>query len=156
MQINWSEYHHAFSNSHEVLSLPTYAFDDKVYWIEYKGDWTLTKGDVVQAAPAKPSFSTTAIQSIIHEEITADFAVIIGQSDFANPLLRQVIEGHQVNGVGLCPSTLYADMAMTLCDYAWRAGRPDGGKPHFNVPNMEHETTCFQCRQNQSTPGDSD
>ncbi|KUJ15366.1 ketoacyl-synt-domain-containing protein [Mollisia scopiformis] len=136
--INWSEYHHTFSKAHEVISLPSYAFDDKVYWIDYKGNWTLTKGDVVQAEPVKPNFSTTAIHSIIHEEVTADSAVIIGQSDFANPLLRQVIEGHQVNGVGLCPSTLYADMAMTLCDYAWRAGRPDGGKPHFNIANMEN------------------
>jgi iterative type I PKS product template protein len=136
--IDWSEYHHAFSKTHEVLSLPSYAFDDKVYWIDYKGNWCLTKGDIVQAEPVKPSFSTTAIQSIIHENITADSAVVIGQSDFADPLLRQVIEGHQVNGVGLCPSTIYADMAMTLCDYAWRAGRPNGGMPHFNVANMEN------------------
>lgn len=47
VSIGWSEFHHDFSQSHEVLTLPSYAYDDKNYWIDYAGNWTLTKGDMV-------------------------------------------------------------------------------------------------------------
>jgi len=137
VDIDWSEYHHAFSESHEVVSMPSYAFDDKVYWIDYKDNWTLTKGEKVAQKEVKPSLSTTSVQKIIQEKIDADSAVVVAESDLAEPLLRKVIEGHLVNGVGLCPSTLYADMALTLCDYAYRTARPQAGKPCVNVSNME-------------------
>jgi iterative type I PKS product template protein len=137
VDIDWSEYHHTFNDSHEVLSMPSYAYDDKVYWIDYKENWTLTKGQKVVQKEVKPSFSTTSVQKIIRENIDADIALVVAESDLAEPLLRKVIEGHLVNGVGLCPSTLYADMALTLCDYAYRTARPQGGKPFVNVGNME-------------------
>jgi iterative type I PKS product template protein len=137
IDIDWSEYHHGFSNCHEVLTIPSYAFDDKVYWIDYKENWTLTKGEIFTPTNIKPSLSTTSIQKIIQEKIDADTAVVVAQSDLAEPLLRKVIEGHLVNGAGLCPSTLYADMALTLCDYAYRTARPQAGKPFINVSNME-------------------
>lgn len=137
VDIDWSEYHHNFNDSHEVLSMPSYAYDDKVYWIDYKNNWTLTKGEEFAAKEVEPSLSTTSVQKIIQEKIDADTAVVVAQSDLAEPLLRKVIEGHLVNGVGLCPSTLYADMALTLCDYAYRTARPQAGKPFVNVGNME-------------------
>jgi iterative type I PKS product template protein len=137
VDIDWSEYHHAFGASHEVLSIPSYAYDDKVYWIDYKENWTLTKGQKVAKKEVRPSLSTTSIQKIIQEKIDVDKATVVAESDLAEPLLRKVIEGHLVNGVGLCPSTLYADMALTLCDYAYRTARPQAGKPFVNVGNME-------------------
>lgn len=144
LSIDWNEYHHDFSQSHKVLNLPSYAYDDKVYWIDYKENWTLTKGEKRQIAEAKSTLSTTSIQKIVKEQIDAKSAVVVGESDFANPNLRTVIEGHQVNGAGLCPSTLYADMALTLCDYAFRTAKPDAGKPHVNVGNMEtHKPLVF-------------
>jgi iterative type I PKS product template protein len=137
IDVDWQEYHHSFSDSHEVLSLPSYAFDDKVYWIDYKENWTLTKGEKFAPVNVKPSLSTTSVQKIIQEKIDADTALVVAESDLAEPLLRKVIEGHLVNGAGLCPSTLYADMALTLCDYAHRTARPQAGKPFINVGNME-------------------
>jgi iterative type I PKS product template protein len=85
----------------------------------------------------KPSLSTTSVQRIIQEKIDSEGALVIGQSDLHEPLLRAAVEGHLVHGVGLCPSSLYADMALTLCDYAYRVAKPDGDKPHVNVGHME-------------------
>ncbi|EKD13976.1 polyketide synthase [Drepanopeziza brunnea f. sp. 'multigermtubi' MB_m1] len=144
VRIDWSEYHRDFSQSHEVLPLPSYAYDDKNYWIDYVGNWTLTKGDTFKAAPpVKPKFSTTSIQKITHEQIDFDSAVVTAESDLAEPLLRAVVEGHSVAGAGLCPSTLLADMAMTLCDYAYKTARPDAPKPYVNIMNMENHKTLI-------------
>lgn len=152
VSIDWNEYHHDFDSSHRVLTIPSYAFDEKVYWIDYKENWTLTKGEKLQITSAKPTLSTTSIQKIVKEEIDKNSAIVIGQSDFAESALRSVIEGHQVNGAGLCPSTLYADMALTLCDYAWRTARPESGKAHVNVGNMEtHKPLVFNVNKTNTS-----
>ena len=137
LDIDWSGYHHGFVDAHEVLFLPSYAFDEKVYWIDYKENWCLTKGERPHATDVKKGFSTTTIQRIIKEKIESNSAVVVGESDLAEPLLRAAIEGHLVNGVGLCPSSIYADMALTLCDYAYKGASPGVAGVHMNVGNME-------------------
>ena len=137
LDIDWSGYHHGFGDSHEVLSLPSYAFDEKVYWIDYRENWCLTKGERPQATAVKKGFSTTTIQRIIKEKIEDNSALVVGESDLAEPLLRTAIEGHLVNGVGLCPSSIYADMALTLCDYAYKGATSGNTRVHMNVGNME-------------------
>lgn len=75
--IKWSEYHSDFNDSHRLLTLPSYSFDLKKYWIDYKNNWTLTKGDIVvpeaalvttEAEPAKSKLSTTPVQQIIRRK----------------------------------------------------------------------------------------
>lgn len=126
------------------MRLPPYAFGEKVYWIQYgPGNWCLAKGDVVVFAEIAgiiaPKLSTTSVQTILEEDVKDDVALVVGQSDLVDPLLRAAIAGHLVNGAGLCPSSLYADMAMPICDYAYRLIRP-GTKSediHMNVRSME-------------------
>jgi iterative type I PKS product template protein len=137
VDIDWSGYHHDFEDAHKVLPMPSYAFDEKTYWIDYKMNWCLTKGDTPAPALLKPTFSTTSIHRIIDEKFGSTSALVIGQSDLSDPLLRAVIEGHIVNGVRLCPSSLYADMALTICDYAYRGAKPETADIHINVGNME-------------------
>lgn len=137
---DWSGYHAEFSPSHEVLSLPSYAYDSKVYWIQYKGNWTLNKGDaqsLTALAKVKQGFSTTSVQRIVNEVFDDSTAIVTAESDLTEPLLRAAITGHLVNGVGLCPSSIYADMALTICDYAYKGGNKTTASPHLNVCNME-------------------
>jgi len=139
LSLDWSGFHHEFRGAHEVLSLPSYSFDAKVYWIQYKGDWCLTKGEAQSAAISKVKlgFSTTSVQRIVAEKFDAKTAEVTAESDLVEPLLRAAITGHLVNGVGLCPSSIYADMALTICEYALKGANPGAASPHFNVCNME-------------------
>ena len=41
--IAWSEYQRPFEDHLSLLDLPTYAFDEKEYWMPYRGEWALTK-----------------------------------------------------------------------------------------------------------------
>jgi len=146
LNMDWSGYHHDFSSAHEVITLPSYSFDEKVYWIDYKGNWCLTKGDSIPVAKVKQGFSTTSVQRIVKEKFDFSTAFVLAESDLAEPLLRAAVEGHLVNGVGLCPSSLYADMALTICDYAWRGANPGTSARHMNVGNMEtHKPLVLNC-----------
>ena len=44
LHIDWDEVHHEYESSHTVLTLPSYAFENKNYWLEYTNNWCLNKG----------------------------------------------------------------------------------------------------------------
>lgn len=149
LNINFNEFHRDFSRSVRLLDLPTYSFDEKNYWLQYEGDWCLSKNRVAGAAspkliePAKPKLSTTTVQKIIHEEVNGDVAIVEIESDLCQEQLRACVSGHQVNGAPLCPSSLYGDMAMTVCDYAYKLIRPDAKNLVTNVAHMEVPKTLI-------------
>ncbi|KAF2857812.1 polyketide synthase [Piedraia hortae CBS 480.64] len=150
--INFDEYHREFNDAQELLDLPTYAFDNKKYWLDYHNNWTLTKGEAPQVrevivekpvagglaaseAPAKRL--STSCQRIVSEKFHGNTAHVVVQSNLAEPKLYPVVCGHMVNNAALCPSSLYADMALTVGDYIYRQMRPGGAVPGMNVCHME-------------------
>lgn len=142
LDINWNDYHRNFQGSLQMLDLPAYAFENKKYWIDYVGDWNLTKGQTgrlaILPAAVTPSLSTTTVQKVISEVVEDDKvkATMVIESDVSRPDLLAAISGHQVNGTALCPSSIYADMALTVSDYLYKVLRPES-EVSMNVCNME-------------------
>lgn len=150
--INFDEFHREFNDAQELLTLPTYSFDNKRYWLDYHNNWTLTKGEAPQAkeiivekevavpAPAveapKKRLSTSC-QKVMEEEFSSNQARVVVRSSLADEKLYPVVCGHMVNNAALCPSSLYADMALTVADYIWKEARPGTETPGYNVCNME-------------------
>ncbi|KAK4176239.1 hypothetical protein QBC36DRAFT_352777 [Triangularia setosa] len=126
LSINWREFHRPYELSLRLLELPHYAFDLKNYWIQYKGDWTLRKGDPVEVSrfpttrDHSTKFSTTTLHRIESEVRGKSGVSVTFASDAAEPKLNTTLRGHLVNGVGLCPSSVYADMALSAAFYILR------------------------------------
>ncbi|KAJ9400459.1 hypothetical protein DTO282F9_2646 [Paecilomyces variotii] len=134
--INWTEYHRDFPSSQRVLRLPSYSWDLKSYWIPYRNDWTLYKGDIVpessialpthqnkphstspkQQAPT-PILETTTLHRIVDEKSTEGTFSITCESDVSRPDLSPLVQGHKVEGIGLCTPSVYADIGFTLGNY---------------------------------------
>lgn len=113
IEINWNEYHRDFPAAHEVLELPMYAWDLKNYWIQYRNDFCLSKGDdmikpLAVEAPATPAivpkYISPCAQQIIEESHDADQSSLVVESDIFHERLLPVLQGHLVNGAALCPS----------------------------------------------------
>ncbi|KAE8447936.1 hypothetical protein EG329_010008 [Mollisiaceae sp. DMI_Dod_QoI] len=143
LNVDWNEYHRDFNDCVQLLDLPTYSFDDKNYWIQYEGDWCLTKGKLptggfIEAEEkSKPKLSTTTIHTVTKETVEGDVVILTTESDLGKPGLREIVSGHVVNGAFLCPSSLYGDMAVTVCEYAYRLVRPDVTDLGIDVANMK-------------------
>lgn len=106
LNVDWNEYHREYDSSHELLRLPTYRWDNKNYWIDYKNDWCLTKGDskLAEEVPEpKPKLSNSSVHRIVEEDFNDEGATIKVASNLTEPELKEVIKGHEVNGFGLCP-----------------------------------------------------
>ncbi|KAL9092385.1 MAG: hypothetical protein Q9159_000893 [Coniocarpon cinnabarinum] len=142
--VNFDEYHREFNECHEILVLPTYAFDSKKYWLDYHNNWTLTKGEAHAAPkelpapePTPSKFSTTSCQRIIKEELQANTGTVVFQTNLADPKLATAVQGHLVNQNPLLPSSLWADQALTVADYLYKGLRPKADKIGLNVCQME-------------------
>ncbi|KAF1812538.1 polyketide synthase [Eremomyces bilateralis CBS 781.70] len=143
---DFNEYHREFNDAHELYVLPTYSFDNKTYWLDYHHNWTLTKGEApfvpaqqIEAPKVeqKPKLSTTSLQKIVNEEFHANSGTVIFQSDMHEPTFKKAVEGHIINGVPLCPSSIYADMAFTAADYLYKQLRPGASDVGLNCCSME-------------------
>ncbi|KAL8720159.1 MAG: hypothetical protein Q9225_002947 [Loekoesia sp. 1 TL-2023] len=140
VNIDWNEYQRDFNAAQQLLRLPTYSFDLKKYWIYYTGNWCLTKGDVRAIADLpepKPKLSTTSVQGIIEENMEGSVGTVTIESDIAEPTLKRAFKGHQVNDIALCPSSLYADMALTVAEYLHKQLKPNSEVPAMSVGKME-------------------
>lgn len=149
LNIDFNEYHRDFSDSVRMLDLPSYSFDEKNYWLQYTGDWCLSKNRIGTnaapkvIAPAKPKLSTTSVQKVTREDVNGEVAIVETESDLCQPELRNAVSGHMVNGAPLCPSSLYGDMAMTACQYAYKLLKPEVEKIGCNVAHMEVPKTLI-------------
>ena len=117
--VNWNEFHRPFERGLRLLpDLPTYKWNDKTYWIQYNGDWALTKGNTFYdaekatltnqqgpaALPSKSSLSTSTVQRIVEEEFNGTAGSVAMQSDLSQPDFRSAAWGHKMNECGVVTS----------------------------------------------------
>ncbi|KAK4494421.1 hypothetical protein PRZ48_014719 [Zasmidium cellare] len=149
VKINWSEFHSPFEKSLRLLDLPTYAWNDKTHWIQYNGDWALTKGNTfydaekglgeVRRVPATPksSLSTSTVQKVIEESFEGTAGKVIMQSDVMAPDFRAAAWGHKMNDCGVVTSSIHADIAYTLGEYLHKKLKPSTKHVDLNITNLE-------------------
>lgn len=120
-EIDWNEFHRPFEGALRLVDLPTYAWNDKTYWIQYNGDWALTKGNTFydaekgvsgitsvrpKAAPALPksAISTSSVQQIIEENFNGTVGTVTMESDLSQTEMRAAAYGHKMNNCGVVTS----------------------------------------------------
>jgi iterative type I PKS product template protein len=87
--------------------------------------------------------TTTSCQRVVHEDLNPEkgTATLTIQSNLHHPKLFPTIREHIMNGRILCPSGLYADMALTCADYLYKILVPNGAEAGYNVCAMDvHKT----------------
>lgn len=123
VKIEWNEFHSPFEKGLRLLDIPTYAWNEKNYWIQYNGDWALTKGNHFYdeekgiGAFAKPlptagsvsSFSTTTVQCILEESFGDAAGTVLMQSDLSQRDFRAAAWGHKMNNCGVVTSVSVRD-----------------------------------------------
>ena len=110
MDIDWNEYHGPFEQALRLVDAPTYAWNNKNYWIQYRGDWNLTKGrSEPQAKPVSvvKGFQTSSIHRLTSERYSGSKAELSAESSITDPSLQGVVDGHAMNNHGVASSVSY-------------------------------------------------
>ncbi|KFA54249.1 hypothetical protein S40293_07813 [Stachybotrys chartarum IBT 40293] len=152
--VHWNEFHAPFERGLNLLDLPTYAWNNKTYWLQYNGDWALTKGNhfydeekgIGASAKSGKSYSalktpvsslkTSTVQSIIEEHFQQASGRVIMQSDLSHPEFRAAAWGHKMNNCGVVTSSIHADIAFTLGDYLYKKLRPRHSSIGINMTHL--------------------
>ncbi|KAF2997726.1 putative PKS-like protein biosynthetic cluster [Neopestalotiopsis sp. 37M] len=148
--IRWNEFHKPFEKGLRLLDLPTYAWNNKNYWIQYNGDWALTKGNTyydaqkkaLETAKALPAprlsdLQTSSVQRIIEESFDGSAGTAVMQSDLMEADFLAAAHGHKMNGCGVVTSSIHADISYTLGSYLLKKMSPSSGDIAMNVADLE-------------------
>ncbi|KAL5345167.1 Non-reducing polyketide synthase PKS8-1 [Pseudogymnoascus australis] len=147
--VSWNEFHRPFERRLRLLDLPTYAWNDKNYWVQYNGDWCLTKGNTFYDAekeaarlkatpktlPAREILTTT-MQQVTDETFNGSSGTVVMQSDLMQADLLTAAHGHSMNNCGVVTSSIHADLAYTLGDYLYRKLCPKAKGVNMNFANL--------------------
>lgn len=105
--IRWDQFHRDLPRSSRrvISTVPAYGWDLKEYWVPYRNDWTLSKGDACKPIVA-PELKSTTIHAIIEEiELTEEDGNrlrLVVEADISRDDLHGIVQGHVVDGVPLC------------------------------------------------------
>lgn len=120
--VDWNAFHRPFERNLRLLDLPTYAWNEKLYWIQYEGDWSLTKGNnfydkekgLASVQPPKSGLSTSSVHRIIDESFDATSGTVVMQSDLMQSDFRAAAYGHEMNGCGVVTSVGHPEDLITI------------------------------------------
>nr|QGS83604.1 polyketide synthase [Shiraia bambusicola] len=133
--IDWMTYHSDFASCQVVLDLPAYAWDLKDYWIQYVHDWSLRKGDPPLILEPT-SLEGTCIHKVLENSLNVSGGELLVEADLSREDLHPMVQGHKVYGVPLCTPSVYADIALTIGEYAKRYLEPGQATIGIEVANM--------------------
>ncbi|KAG5986039.1 Type I Iterative PKS, partial [Claviceps pusilla] len=122
VDICWNEFHGPFERRLRLLPLPAYSWNDKNYWVQYNGDWCLTKGNTfygrgaqgvggdgkgaggASRTPAASSLCTSTVQCIVEERFDGAGGTVVMQSDLMHPEFYAAADGHRMNDCAVVTS----------------------------------------------------
>lgn len=133
----WQEYFKPHESGHELLHLNKYGWNEKNYWIDYIGTWTLDKAHLkanggklpgTGAPIAKNSaLRTSSIHQITVEEVRqGSRGRLITISDMQHSDFLAAVHGHRMNNCGVATSVslpLHAVRKRLLQNVALRPAR---------------------------------
>lgn len=131
LDVDWNSYHAPLEKSLTLLDLPTYAWNEKTYWLQYNGDWALTKGNTfytaekeaaAKAAAATGSvrsnaaspIKTSTVQNIIEEHFQDVAGTVVMESDLMQADFLAAAHGHKMNGCGVVTSVSFFILLVFL------------------------------------------
>ncbi|KAH7564262.1 hypothetical protein BM1_01309 [Bipolaris maydis] len=163
VDVDWNELHRPFADAVRLLDLPTYAWDEKNYWIQYNGDWCLTKGNTFydkKVEAAEPAVGNTKkyeslsslVQNIISVDVNGDQGTVIMQSDLMQKDFLAAAHGHSMNSCGVVTSSIHAEIAYTLGEYLYRKFYPKTKRVDMNMSNLHVTSALIAKKHSMDTP----
>ncbi|CAD6924271.1 unnamed protein product [Tilletia laevis] len=116
VDLNWNNFF-AGEQVRCLNRLPSYAFADTRYWVDYtsKGPTAAGKETALQSDAASSGTGYIMLDECVELPTTRDG----GQAIFTTPVeqLEVFISGHAVGGQPLCPASVYHELALAAIQY---------------------------------------
>ncbi|KAI6432250.1 Type I Iterative PKS [Pyricularia oryzae] len=110
VEIDWLRLYASRQGHHDLLvTLPLYAWDLEDYWVR----WTEKKPSPEVAFYKTPGEESQMMHYTCAQHLDEKTPTHVTlRSRLAHPALKQIIDGHRVQGVPVCPGSVYCDAAL--------------------------------------------
>ncbi|KAI3397077.1 hypothetical protein diail_11219, partial [Diaporthe ilicicola] len=137
VDVDWLALHAPYESNLELLSMPTYAWDVKNYWITHTDkNSALVPAGALTAAPSEPFLATTAqylVEKSLSPKVQVTFRAGISDHGFMG-----LIDGHKMQKIGLASGSVFSDAAATVAKYALEySGRKGVTAQHLTFHDPE-------------------
>lgn len=102
----------------KCVDIPSYPFEDKEFWIDYKEH---TQATAVKETAPVPTSSMSTGYAMLASCIQLPSEGVDGIFETPISQLASFITGHQVGGAALCPASVYHELAMSSAAFAVHA-----------------------------------
>ena len=119
VDIDWTAFHQPYANHVRLISIPTYSWELKDYWLK----WTESREAPANGAPIKTTKPEAAapISPLLHyveTQILTPNLLFTFRSSVASPYLKALIKGHRFRNVPVCPGGVYCEIGVEAARYA--------------------------------------
>ena len=118
LPVAWTEFHKDHLDQVQLISsLPTYAFDYQNFWVSYRTPKVSQTITDAKSGPPSLRLPSTSLHSV--EQLRKEGSKLLAtfKADLSDPRLAEAIGGHVVDGVAICPASIFIDMAYTAVAY---------------------------------------
>ncbi|KAL8811792.1 MAG: hypothetical protein Q9200_001524 [Gallowayella weberi] len=115
--VDWLAYHAPFSGSLKLLTLPSYAWDLKDFWIVYTESKQVK--EVAASAQSLESNISTCAQYVVQESSSPKIEVTL-EARIADPGFSSLVDGHRMRGTSICPGSVFCEAGLATAQYALR------------------------------------
>jgi iterative type I PKS product template protein len=116
IDVDWLGLHTPYESNLELLTLPTYAWDVKDYWITHT-DKSREAVAEKSPAPSLEPFVATCAQYLVSKSSSPKIQVTF-RASISDPGFLALIDGHKMQQIGLASGSVFCDAALTAAKYA--------------------------------------
>ncbi|KAF9634982.1 LasS2 [Lasiodiplodia theobromae] len=122
--VDWLALHAPFEDGLKLLTLPSYAWDLKDFWITYTeaNKRETTAAALVPAAPATEPEISTCAQYPVHKSLSPKLEVTL-RASVGSPGFKALFDGHRIRGVSVAPGSVFCEAGVAAVKYALQYGQ---------------------------------
>ena len=121
-EIDWTAFHQPYTESVKMITLPTYSWDLKDYWLKWaeprEGQTTAPRVGTLESKGERPISPT--LHFVDKKSFSPELRFTF-RSSAANPDLKALIKGHRLRTIPVCPGSVFCEMGMEAAKYALEA-----------------------------------
>ncbi|KAF2180792.1 RADS2 nonreducing polyketide synthase [Zopfia rhizophila CBS 207.26] len=115
LSIDWLALHQPYQESLKMVTLPSYSWDMKDYWITYSDANKLET--TASSRMAEPSVITSCAQYVVQERASAKSLGVTMGASLAEPGFSRVLNGHVMQNEAICAGSVFCEAAFAAAIY---------------------------------------
>ncbi len=132
--IDWVALHAPFTGGLKLLTLPSYAWDLKDFWITYTE--SNQTGPALAPAHIPAARISTCAQYVVQESLSPELAVTL-RASIASPDFKALIDGHRIRGVSIVPGSVFCEAGLAAAKYALQySQRQDAANARLTIRDV--------------------